>query len=220
MLGLTSRMIFILGLAVSLAVTDTRKPIVIDCDGVSDDVRAMILALQNPQIEVVTGPLTNVALALRMEPKFAGWPTQMIVMGGNFRGKHNVELPLSALALGVGNVEQTTAESNFYTDPEAAYVVLKNMKCPVTLVTWEACLFAGVKHPVDFYGHLRLNTPLSKFLVMATRAPRAHIANITNPTFPQYFYCDEITIGMVVDAKRTAIDLQTHRASVELREDK
>lgn len=52
MLGLTSRMIFILGLAVSLAVTDTRKPIVIDCDGVSDDVRAMILALQNPQIEV------------------------------------------------------------------------------------------------------------------------------------------------------------------------
>ncbi|KAH7718170.1 Protein Y43F8C.13 [Aphelenchoides avenae] len=268
----TSRTL-ILGLAVFLPVADAKKPIVIDCDGVSDDVRAITLALQNPNMEVpvykgadlpllrtpidysfakhyfgadglgdrpkayppvlasdfrqhnpnvtaaaalveifrkrrnvtlvVTGPLTNVALALRMEPKFARWPTQMIIMGGNVRG--------------VGNIEQTTAESNFYTDPEAAYVVLKNMKCPVTLVTWEACLFAGVKHPVDFYEHLRLNTPLSKFLAMATRAPRAHIANITNPTFPQYFFCDEITIGMVVDAKQTAVDLQIHRASVELR---
>lgn len=42
----------VLGLSVFLAVDGARKSVVIDCDGVSDDVRAITFALQNPNIEV------------------------------------------------------------------------------------------------------------------------------------------------------------------------
>jgi hypothetical protein len=38
---------------------------------------------------------------------------------------------------GVGNVT-AAAEFNFYCDPEAAYVVIHNMECPVTIFPWEA----------------------------------------------------------------------------------
>ena len=31
------------------------------------------------------------------------------------------------------------AEFNFYFDPESAYVVLNQLKCPITLVPWEVC---------------------------------------------------------------------------------
>jgi inosine-uridine nucleoside N-ribohydrolase len=33
----------------------------------------------------------------------------------------------------------TSAEFNFYSDPEAAYVVLNQLKTPITIVTWETC---------------------------------------------------------------------------------
>lgn len=33
----------------------------------------------------------------------------------------------------------TSAEFNFYSDPEAAYVVLNQLKSPITIVTWETC---------------------------------------------------------------------------------
>lgn len=33
----------------------------------------------------------------------------------------------------------TSAEFNFYSDPEAAYVVLNQLKSPITMVTWETC---------------------------------------------------------------------------------
>lgn len=36
--------------------------------------------------QVVTGPLTNIAIALEMDPRFASWPAQMIIMGGNWQG--------------------------------------------------------------------------------------------------------------------------------------
>lgn len=33
------------------------------------------------------GPLTNVALALKLAPGFAAWPRKVVVMGGNVHGK-------------------------------------------------------------------------------------------------------------------------------------
>lgn len=38
----------------------------------------------------------------------------------------------------LGNIT-STAEFNFYMDPEAVHVVLESAKCPVTLLTWEVC---------------------------------------------------------------------------------
>ena len=56
---------------------------------------------------VATGPLTNVALALRREPRLASWVRDFVIMGGS---------------AGRGNVNQA-AEFNMWADPEAAAVV-------------------------------------------------------------------------------------------------
>jgi inosine-uridine nucleoside N-ribohydrolase len=57
---------------------------------------------------VPVGPLTNIALALRMEPRIATNVKEVVLMGGN--------------ALVPGN-RMPTAEANVYNDPEAADVV-------------------------------------------------------------------------------------------------
>jgi purine nucleosidase len=56
---------------------------------------------------VATGPLTNIALALRREPRLAGWVRRFVIMGGS---------------AGRGNVTPA-AEYNIWADPEAASVV-------------------------------------------------------------------------------------------------
>ena len=68
------------------------------------------------------GPLTNLALAARLDPEFPSLLKDVIIMGGNILGKGN-----SSIA----------AEFNFYADPESAHIVLQEYKKP-TLVTLES----------------------------------------------------------------------------------
>jgi len=65
------------------------------------------------------GPLTNVALAIRREPRFATALGSLVIMGGALRGLDGLHLPL--------------AEHNIKCDPEAAYVVFGS-GAPITLV--------------------------------------------------------------------------------------
>lgn len=44
-----------------------------------------------------------------------------------------------ACLVGVGNIT-VSAEFNFHCDPEAAYIVLENTKCPTYIASWELCL--------------------------------------------------------------------------------
>jgi len=39
----------------------------------------------------------------------------------------------------MGNIT-SSAEFNFYTDPEAAHIVLTSACCPIYLLPWETCL--------------------------------------------------------------------------------
>jgi inosine-uridine nucleoside N-ribohydrolase len=63
------------------------------------------------------GPETNVALALRREPRLAGWLREITVMGGS---------------TGAGNIT-APAEFNIYCDPEAAWAVF-NCGAPIRMV--------------------------------------------------------------------------------------
>ncbi|MGD0067619.1 MAG: nucleoside hydrolase [Streptosporangiaceae bacterium] len=58
---------------------------------------------------VATGPLTNIALAARREPRLADWVQRFVIMGGS---------------AGRGNVTPA-AEYNIWADPEAAAVVFR-----------------------------------------------------------------------------------------------
>jgi inosine-uridine nucleoside N-ribohydrolase len=64
---------------------------------------------------VAIGPLTNVAMALRSDPGFAGRVQQLVIMGG----------AVAALPDGAGN-QTPNAEFNFWVDPEAARIVLRS----------------------------------------------------------------------------------------------
>ena len=58
---------------------------------------------------IATGPLTNIALAVRREPRLAGWVRDFVIMGGS---------------AGRGNVTPA-AEFNIAADPEAAAIVFE-----------------------------------------------------------------------------------------------
>ncbi|XP_069469794.1 pyrimidine-specific ribonucleoside hydrolase RihA-like [Ambystoma mexicanum] len=71
---------------------------------------------------IATGPLTNLAMAVRMDPTFPKKLKDLYIMGGNMESRGN-----------------TTAcgEFNFVADPEAAYMVLNDFTCPTYIATWE-----------------------------------------------------------------------------------
>ena len=75
--------------------------------------------------ELVTlGPLTNLALALAMEPRLPGMFRRITVMGGAVRGTGNVT---------------PVAEFNVYADPEAAAIVFERVP-ELQLLPWEICM--------------------------------------------------------------------------------
>lgn len=73
---------------------------------------------------LMIGPLTNLALALRLDPSIADGVGTLTIMGGNVYGRGNTT---------------PAAEFNIFADPEAAHIVLTAGLVTV-VVPWEACL--------------------------------------------------------------------------------
>jgi purine nucleosidase len=78
-----------------------------------------VLAAPGEVTVVAVGPLTNVALALLLEPRFAEAVHEVVVMGGVYTG--------------TTNVAWMPGEFNFWSDPDAAEVVLRS-GAPLRLV--------------------------------------------------------------------------------------
>jgi len=101
---------------------------------------------------VAIGPLTNVALAIRQEPRIVKSLKELIVMGGAIRYEGNT----TALA-----------EFNTYADPHAAHIVY-HAGIPTTLVpldvTYQCVLTQG-----DVERLLQIESPLTRFIADATR---------------------------------------------------
>jgi purine nucleosidase len=77
---------------------------------------------------VAIGPLTNLALATRLDPTLPRKYRRLIVMGGSIRGMGNVT---------------SVAEFNAYTDPEAAAIVFDAWP-GLTLISWETTMAHGL----------------------------------------------------------------------------
>ena len=74
---------------------------------------------------VAIGPLTNVAMATRLDPSLPEKYKRLVVMGGAIRA--------------MGNTKNVSTEFNLYTDPEAGAIVFNAWK-NVALVSWETTM--------------------------------------------------------------------------------
>ena len=100
---------------------------------------------------VPIGPLTNIALALRLEPRIAQNVKQVVLMGGN--------------ALVSGN-STPAAEANIHDDPEAADVVF-GAGWPITMVGLDVTTKASMTdEQLQSYG--RSNNPMAQHLARIT----------------------------------------------------
>jgi inosine-uridine nucleoside N-ribohydrolase len=78
----------------------------------------------------VVGPATNVAVAMKREPRFAGWLREITVMGGSTT---------------VGNMS-AVGEANVFNDPEAAAVVFES-GAPLRMVGLNVTRVTGTRAP-------------------------------------------------------------------------
>ncbi len=101
---------------------------------------------------VALGPLTNLAMALRLEPRLAAAIPELIIMGG---------------AINVGGNTTPLAEFNIWCDPHAAHIVF-HAGIPTTLVPLDVtyqCVFTRAH--VDRL--LAIGSPVAQFIADATR---------------------------------------------------
>ncbi len=80
---------------------------------------------------VALAPLTNLALALRLDPELPSRFARLVIMGGAVTGR--------------GNIHLAPVEFNIGFDPEAAHVVFSEWP-QFDLIDWEAC----VRHAMAF----------------------------------------------------------------------
>lgn len=104
---------------------------------------------------VMLGPLTNLALALRLDPTLPERVPRLVIMGGAVTGRGNTRVPV---------------EFNIGFDPEAAHVVCAAWP-QFELVDWEAVLRHGLAH-VDFDGWLAAGDAVGRFYDAISRKTR------------------------------------------------
>jgi len=95
---------------------------------------------------VALGPLTNLALALRLDPTLPTRIARLVVMGGAVTGRGNTT---------------PVAEFNIGFDPEAAHIVFTAFE-HVELADWEAVLAHGVPHR-EVETWLQADSPRARF---------------------------------------------------------
>lgn len=105
---------------------------------------------------VTLGPLTNLALALRLDPELPSRIGRLVVMGGAVTGQGNTSVP---------------AEFNIAFDPEAAAIVFDAFPA-FDLVDWEAVLRHGFRH-ADFERWLGQGDHRARFYDGISRQTRA-----------------------------------------------
>ncbi|HTI69776.1 MAG TPA: nucleoside hydrolase [Candidatus Limnocylindria bacterium] len=146
---------------------------------------------KTPPVLLALGPLTNVATAFQADSTLAGKLQALYIMGGA------VNVP--------GNVPDSTAEYNFYTDPEAASIVIAS-GAPITLIPLDATNQAPIT--MAFYNQLGANqtTPAAK---LAFQILTAQLDTVTQG---QYFFWDPLAAAAILNP--SLITTQTMRLSV------
>ncbi|MGA9333808.1 MAG: nucleoside hydrolase [Rudaea sp.] len=114
---------------------------------------------------VAIAPLTNLALALRLDPTLPQRVAKLVIMGGAVSGR--------------GNTHRVPAEFNVGFDPEAAHVVFSEWP-RFTLVDWELVLRHGIAFGT-MQAWLDSGTPLARFYAAISRRTYAWMREHDKP---------------------------------------
>ncbi len=154
------------------------------------------MALQHPGgYDLVTlGPLTNLALAIAMEPELPGLFRRITVMGGAVRGTGNVT---------------PVAEFNVHADPEAAAVFFDRIH-ELTLLPWEICVDYLV--PFERWAQLTAAGPLGETFVRPMTAKLGEILRargLAGISLPDPLAMAAAIDPSVVKTRRARVDVET-----------
>ena len=105
---------------------------------------------------VMLGPLTNLAVALKLDPTLPQRIARIVVMGGAVTGQGNTT---------------PSAEFNIGFDPEAAHLVFEAFE-RIEVADWETVMAHGFPHE-DFERWLQAETPQARFYDAISRKTRA-----------------------------------------------
>jgi inosine-uridine nucleoside N-ribohydrolase len=132
---------------------------------------------------VAAGPLTNLALAQRLDPQFAGLAKELVYMGGSLNPRQVLRNP-SADEFAREYVNTPRREFNIRFDPEAASIVFHSPWKKLTLV------------PVDPAAATQLSIDLRARLAHVARPAVAKFIADMEPGFPLW---DELAAGIWLD---------------------
>lgn len=131
---------------------------------------------------LMIGPLTNLALALRLEPNIVDGIGTLTIMGGNVYGRGNTT---------------PAAEFNIYADPESADVVL-TAGIETVIVPWEPCTTHFMEGPrVDTLFEGIASSPLRDFSHALANHARQNGIRRGQPD--RFLYVDPLAAAVVID---------------------
>jgi purine nucleosidase/non-specific riboncleoside hydrolase len=131
---------------------------------------------------LMIGPLTNLALALRLEPNIIDGIGTLFIMGGNVYGRGNTT---------------PAAEFNIYADPEGAHVVL-TAGIETIIVPWEPCTTHFMEGPrVDALFDGIPSSPLRDFSHALANHARQNGIRRGQPD--RFLYVDPLAAAVILD---------------------
>lgn len=141
------------------------------------------LAKENPgELSLIAiGPLTNLAIALRLDPHLPERFKRLVIMGGAYYGK--------------GNTESYPAEFNLFADPEGAQVVFENWP-KFTMISWEATVDHGFSFD-KFEALMAFDNPRSKFLNQISRKTLDFLKNVIKGSMS--YAADPLAMAVLID---------------------
>jgi purine nucleosidase len=159
-----------------------------------DAVRQIIETFRSApgEIDLVTlGPLTNIALALSIEPEFARWVRRCVIMGGTG------VLP--------GNVT-VASEFNVWADPESARIVFDS-ELPLEMVGWDVSVADAVISD-ELASEFTELSNLGKFAMSIQRQVREFCR--TETKLDGFDLPDPITMSVAIDSSMSISEIRKY----------